>query len=322
MSITTVDIVDNSQCIYIYIYPQCKLICTWCFTWHGSRKNMGHLPASHNLPICHTSSENAQLRANTKLRIGLQMSLPIPETKHFRWLTESILNKLSLGTPTLLKHARMLFYPPWWHFVNPDGPWSWNIQRKQLLWCERKGTRVWLASHHVGSYLSKIAGETTWPWWAPRNLVDAGNFSSRLPARYAANSFPSEQSSSRKSSIAWNAAMFGKKQADQTVMMGKDDKKKHASKLQIFLAGGSSRSSRPKRIHEKNLSRSIQLHFTHLLSLRHRRNGESSLRTRRRDWLPELVLKIDIFMTPWIFSVGKKKQGFPVGFPLNQSIDP
>jgi hypothetical protein len=56
--------------------------------------------------------------------------------------------------------------------------------------------------------------------------------------------------------------MFGKKQADQTVMMGKDDeKKKQASKLQIFLAGGSSSSSRPKRIHEKNLSRSIQLHL-------------------------------------------------------------
>lgn len=156
MSITTVDIVDNSQCIYIY--PQCKLICTWCFTWHGSRKNMGHLPASHNLPICHTSSENAQLRANTQLRIGLQMSLPIPETKHFRWLTESILNKLSLGTPRLLKHARMLFYPPWWHFGKPDGPWSWNIQRKQLLWCERKGTRFFFLYPPCGKLPFKNRG--------------------------------------------------------------------------------------------------------------------------------------------------------------------
>lgn len=159
--------------MYIYIYPQCKLICTWCFTWHGSRKNMGHLPASHNLPICHTSSENAQLRANTQLRIGLQMSLPIPETKHFRWLTESILNKLSLGTPRLLKHARMLFYPPWWHFGKPDGPWSWNIQRKQLLWCERKGTRfffiptMWEATFQKSRERQPDLDGRPEIWWMP-----------------------------------------------------------------------------------------------------------------------------------------------------------
>lgn len=182
-----------------------------------------------------------------------------------------------------------------------------------LVWTE--GYKGLIHTHHVGSYQKKIAGETTWPWWASRNLVDAdGNFSSRIPARYAANSFPSEQSSSRKSSIAWNAAIFGKKQADQKVIMGKDDeKKKQASKLQIFLAGG---SSRPKRVHEKNLSRSIQLHFTHLLSLRHRRNGESSLRTRRRDWLPELALKNrHLHGTLDIFS-GKKEPEISGGFSL------